>query len=96
MKPSDSLVLKDFDEIFRYIGEAGVFQILIYILLGLPSYFSGYQNIAMTFLAPDVEHWCEVEDLTGFPYEQQRYVGETDITCTRTCTSTVCVCYCIY
>ena len=76
MEPTDKpLVITDFDQIFLYIGEAGVFQILIYVLLGLPSYFSGYQNIAMTFLAPDVEHWCEVERLKEFPYEQQLYVG---------------------
>ena len=72
-----TVVIRDFDEIFRYIGQAGLFQILVYVLLGLPSYFSGYQNIAMTFLAPDVEHWCEVERLTSFPHDQQKYVGET-------------------
>ena len=71
-----TVVIRDFDEIFRYIGQAGLFQILVYVLLGLPSYFSGYQNIAMTFLAPDVEHWCEVERLTSFPHDQQKYVGE--------------------
>ena len=69
------VVIQDFDEIFNYIGEAGVFQIVVYVLLGIPSYFSGYQNIAMTFLAPDVEHWCEVDQLVEYPHYQQKYVG---------------------
>ena len=75
---SDSRVKKiaDFDLVFRYIGEAGLYQIIIYVLLGLPSYFSGYQNIAMTFLAPDQEHWCAVDRLLEFPHKQQKYVGE--------------------
>ena len=75
MANEKTVVIRDFDEIFHYIGEAGIFQILVYVMLGLPSYFSGYQNIAMTFLAPDVEHWCEVDELTGYPHEQQKYVG---------------------
>ena len=65
-----------YDLVFRYIGEAGLYQIIIYVLLGLPSYFSGYQNIAMTFLAPDQEHWCAVDRLLEFPHKQQKYVGE--------------------
>ena len=71
----DKITITDFDQIFKYIGEAGLFQIIVYVLLGLPSYFSGYQNIAMTFLAPDQEHWCRIDELQAYPYEQQKYIG---------------------
>ena len=72
-----------FDEIFLYIGEIGVYQALLYVLLGMPSYFSGYMSISMSFLGYTPEHWCYVEELQEFPYDQQKYVGETAKTSVR-------------
>lgn len=65
----------EFDEVFQYIGEIGVYQAVLYLLLGLPSFYSGYQAIAMTFLGLSQEHWCEVDRLAEFPYDTQKYVG---------------------
>ena len=65
-----------FDEVFQYIGEVGLYQALLYVLLGMPSYFSGYMSISMSFLGFTPEHWCQVDGLQQYPYDQQQYVGE--------------------
>ena len=72
-----------FDEIFLYIGEIGLYQALLYVLLGMPSYFSGYMDMSMSILGYTPEHWCRVEELREFPYDQQRYIGETAKTSLR-------------
>ena len=64
-----------FDEVFVYIGEIGLYQLLLYVLLGLPSYFSGYMSISMSFLGYTPEHWCSVEELQSYPHDQQKEVG---------------------
>ena len=72
-----------FDEIFLYIGEIGLYQALLYVLLGMPSYFSGYMDMSMSILGYTSKHWCRVEELQEFPYDQQKYVGETAKTSRR-------------
>ena len=66
----------NFEDVFQYIGEIGLYQVLLYVLLGLPSYYSGYMSISMAFLGYTPEHWCYVERLEDFPYETQKEVGE--------------------
>ena len=65
----------NFEEIFQYIGEIGLYQVILYVLLGLPSYFSGYMSISMSFLGYTPEHWCYIPRLEDFPYEIQKNVG---------------------
>jgi hypothetical protein len=36
-----------FEEIFTYIGQFGHYQMFLFLMLGLPSLFTGYQNMAM-------------------------------------------------
>ena len=50
----------EFDDVFAYIGEFKAYQIILYMLLGITSFYPGYQSIAMTFVAGTPEHWCKV------------------------------------
>ena len=64
-----------FDDIFNYIGGAGAYQVTLYLLLGLPSFFGGYQSMSMTFLGPEQDHWCKIDRLQNFSHAQQKYIG---------------------
>lgn len=64
-----------FDDVFTYIGGAGAYQTCLYLLLGLPSFFGGYQSMSMTFLGPEQDHWCQIERLQNFSHAQQKYIA---------------------
>ena len=34
-----------------------------------------FQNMAITFLGADVDHWCYVEELQSLSYDQQKYIS---------------------
>ena len=64
-----------FDDVFDHLNGLGWYQVSLYLLLGLPSFYGGVQSILMTFLGPDQDHWCYVERLEGFCYEIQKEVA---------------------
>ena len=64
-----------FDDIFDFMSGAGWYQVSVYMLLGLPSFWGGVQSILMTFLGPDQDHWCYVESLQGYCNDWQRHVA---------------------
>ena len=64
-----------FDDVFESIGGIGIYQICLYLLLGLPSFYGGYQSMAMTFLGPKHDHWCKVERLANLTAVQQKYIS---------------------
>ena len=64
-KPEGSLMV-EFDQIFNYIGQFGVFQFCTFILVGISSLVVGMQNISSTFLGGEMEHWCEIPRLNNF------------------------------
>ena len=70
-----SSVAKMFDKVFTYIGDFGWYQLYIFLLLGLPGYFLGYNVFAMTFLGFVPEHSCKVDRLKEFPTEIQQKIG---------------------
>ncbi|XP_064652869.1 organic cation transporter protein-like isoform X2 [Lineus longissimus] len=65
----------NFDEILRRTGEIGVFQIILYILLGFVGIPTGEQNLLMVFLGQDQDHWCTIPELANMTAEQQKYIG---------------------
>ncbi len=71
----ESTVIHDYDDVFVYIGERGLYQIFMFILLGLPAYFAGFNGITVNFYAYPQEHWCYVERLQHYPHEWQKYVA---------------------
>ncbi|KAI0242171.1 Organic cation transporter protein [Lamellibrachia satsuma] len=64
-----------FDDILKEIGECGPYQILLYILLGLAGIPTGFQNMSITFLGADMDHWCHVPQLANLSGDQQRYIS---------------------
>ncbi len=65
----------EYDDVFQFIGESGLYQILLYILVGLPSFFGGPINIIPNFAGYTQQHWCYVEQLQNYPHDWQKYVA---------------------
>ena len=40
--------------------------------------FLGFQNMGITFLGADMDHWCNVPQLHNVSGTQQRYIGIPD------------------
>ena len=40
----------EFDDVFAYIGEFGTYQLVLFLTLGLLSFFPGWQNMGMAIL----------------------------------------------
>ena len=56
----------DFEDVFEYIGEFGLFQLLTFFVIGLSTFSTGFQNLAATFLAAEMDHWCEIPELESY------------------------------
>ena len=64
-----------YEDLFEHVGHFGKYQIYLYILLGLPAVFPGYQNVAMNFLGAHQDHWCKVPRLVNFTHQEQKYIA---------------------
>ncbi|KAK2176140.1 hypothetical protein NP493_680g00020 [Ridgeia piscesae] len=64
-----------FDAILKEIGEFGPWQIILYGLLGLVGIPTGFQNMGITFLGGDMDHWCHVPELANLSDDLQRYIS---------------------
>ena len=40
----------EFDDLFEYIGEFGLYQLMLFLTLGLLSFYPGWQNMGMAVL----------------------------------------------
>jgi hypothetical protein len=65
----------NFDDILRKTGEIGLFQIILFTLLGFVGIPTGEQNLLMVFLGQDHDHWCTVPALANFTTEQLKYIA---------------------
>ena len=66
-----------FDEVFEFVGGAGVYQIslLMYVFaLCLVS----VDAIRMNFIGGHMDHWCRMPALENFTHQQQKYIGIPD------------------
>ncbi|XP_074656413.1 organic cation transporter protein-like [Tubulanus polymorphus] len=52
----------DFDQVLVEIGGFGLYQKLFYVLVGLVGIPVGLQNLAVVFLAADLDHWCYIPE----------------------------------
>ncbi len=64
-----------YDEIFQHIGETGLYQVGIFLLLGLHGLFCGMNFITSNFYAYPQQHWCHVTRLENYPHDWQKYVA---------------------
>ena len=44
----------EFDDVFAYIGEFGTYQLVLFLTLGLLSFFPGWQNMGMAILGKHI------------------------------------------
>ena len=63
-----------FEETFKYIGEVGLYQLLLFSLAGL-SEFMGPEAIGMNFIGYNMDHWCKIPELQGYSHKQQKYIS---------------------
>ncbi|XP_059199726.1 organic cation/carnitine transporter 2-like [Centropristis striata] len=54
------MVGKDYDEITSFLGDYGVFQWIIIVLLSLSTLSSGYAAMMAVFISDTPEHYCKV------------------------------------
>ena len=63
-----------YDKLFVFVGDFGLYQLYIFLLLSLPGFFLGYLVFAMTFLGFTPKHFCRIERLKDFPLEAQQRI----------------------
>ncbi len=64
-----------FDDLFRFVGGLGWFQVLQSVLLFLVGVF-GPEPVYVNFVAAELPHWCSVPGLAGrVPFETQKIVA---------------------
>ncbi|KAK2148387.1 hypothetical protein LSH36_500g01035 [Paralvinella palmiformis] len=68
------------DDILIEIGEMGTYQIIMYILLGLAGLPTGWQNMGITFVGANIDHWCSIPRLNNLTSKQQKYIAIPDDT----------------
>ena len=61
-----------FDDIFEYIGDFDTYQVVLYMLLGMTSFYGGYEVIALTFLGAAPDYWCKVGGINTWEDEGWR------------------------
>ena len=65
----------DFDSVFHHIGQFGKYHLIFTATLCMLTIFAGYQNMAMNFIGPKIDHWCKVERLQNFTFQEQKYIA---------------------
>ena len=65
----------EFDNVFDEIGHFGLIQKFIYLFVGILCFISGAQNLASSFLAADIPHWCRITELQNYSFDEQRYIS---------------------
>ena len=70
--------VKDFDELTSFLGDFGLFQFLIIVLLSLAAIPSGYMGVIVVFISDTPEYHCK-ESISstriGTDVEQRSWIG---------------------
>ena len=70
-----SLTLATFDDIYDHVGHIGMYQLRVFVLIGLVAIVPGYQDMAMTYVGAKQDHWCNIPRLSNLSSEQQRHIA---------------------
>lgn len=66
--------IRDFDEITSFLGDYGLFQILIMVLLSVSTMPAGYMGVIVVFVSDTPEHYCRSPNSSsrnGTEWEQE-------------------------
>lgn len=55
----------DFNGALNYIGSFGRYQLILFVLLSMPTLPSAFYNLCIVFLAGEADHWCAVPEMDG-------------------------------
>jgi len=72
MKNKEEEVIKDFDDIFKYIGGWGPFQYLITLGFFPFNFFLGYVYLSPILTMFPPPHWCSVSALSHLSREERK------------------------
>ncbi|XP_031594078.2 solute carrier family 22 member 5-like isoform X1 [Oreochromis aureus] len=73
--------IRDFDEITSFLGDYGLFQILIMVLLSVSTMPAGYMGVIVVFVSDTPEHYCRSSNSStrnGTEWEQGNGFHERD------------------
>ena len=63
----------DYDDLLRdHVGEFGLYQRFIFVLVSLSGILTAYTNLGIVFIAAAPEHWCHVDELEYYSHDEQR------------------------
>ncbi|KAG8228028.1 hypothetical protein J437_LFUL003664 [Ladona fulva] len=62
---------EDFDDILPYLGEFGLYQKILFLLLAPFLFFVAYVYFAQIFITLTPPHWCHIPELEGLTAEQR-------------------------
>ena len=64
----------DIEQAFTIVGEFGLFQIGIFVIIATAC-FPSNDVITANFIAYNVEHWCRIDSLTNLPFDLQKEIA---------------------
>ncbi len=68
-----------FDDVFDLIGQMGVFQVFVFILISISAFLST-ETIYVNFTAYAMDHWCRISYLEHLPNDLQKYISIPTLT----------------
>ncbi|XP_071442498.1 organic cation transporter protein-like [Hetaerina americana] len=66
---------KDFDDLLPLLGEFGLYQKVLFLLLAPFCFFVGYVYFSQIFITLTPDHWCKVPQLEGLTVEQRKMLA---------------------
>ncbi|XP_046391762.1 solute carrier family 22 member 13-like [Ischnura elegans] len=69
---SKQVMPKDFDDLLPLVGEFGLYQKVLFLLLAPFCFFVGYVYFSQIFITLTPDHWCKVPGLEALTAEQRR------------------------
>ena len=65
----------EYEEILKSVGEFGIYQKVILVMLAVYAGLQGVNTNMWNFLSPHQPHWCHIEQLQNFTEDQQKYIA---------------------
>ena len=63
--PNDDIKVADFDDVLPYVGEFGLYQMILLVLMAPFCFFLAFTYFSQVFITLVPEHWCLVPQLNG-------------------------------